>query len=205
MQPSRFWARRCNSRKERTESPLFLKVHIHNVLGLPIKERPDVVHYSIQKPLATFHRCPCHVGRDDAVLAAKQGAVLIHRLLAHHVNRCGAKLSTVQSIGQRLFVHQRPPGGVDEHGTILHFCDGIRVDDLFGFREQGTVQGHDIGAGKQCIQIHILGDLAALLALRAVVGDDVHAEGFCQSAYRFSNAAKADNADGLSRQFRLGC
>ena len=149
--------------------------NVYNVLGLSIQKCPDVLHHSVQKALTAFHRCPGHVGGDDAVGGMKQGIGGQNRLLGYHIHCCKAKLAGFQCLGNIHFVQQTTPGGVQQNRPILHFIQRLPANEALGLGEQGTVERYYIRLSKQSMEIHIVGFAAPV----AAVSKHPHSECFC--------------------------
>ena len=115
------------------------RLHIYHVLGLSFQKTADVFHNAVQKSLAALQRCPGHVGRDDAVGCGQKGIVRRDGFFGYYVHSGGAETAAFQRGFYRRFVHETAPGGVDEDGAILHFGEGVGIDELCRRRGEGTV------------------------------------------------------------------
>jgi hypothetical protein len=83
--------------------------------------------------------------------------------------------------------------------------DGLGVENVFRLRRHRHVDGDEVGAGEKIREI--VGELdlqAAGAALHEVgiVGDDVHAKGDGAAGDFATDAAHADDAEGLAAEFR---
>lgn len=170
-------------------SPL-LFLCIDHILRLAVKETLDVSNYAVQQALACFQRCPCDMGRDDAIWRCEQRGIAGDGLSGYHIHRCATQLAAGQGVRNSLFVNQRATGGIDQDGSILHFRDGLRVDDALCFGEQGTMQSYHIGLGQQFLQGHM--GFSGMLG--AAVGQDLHAHCVGNFRHIFADPAVADDA-----------
>ena len=115
----------------------------------------------------------------------------------------GAETAAFQRGFYRRFVHETAPGSIDEDGAILHFGEGVGIDELCRRRGEGTVEGDKIRLGEQGVQIDILRQHFPARTACAAVGEDVHAEGAGDVRHGLTDAPKADDAQRLPGQFHL--
>ncbi len=90
--------------------------------------------------------------------------------------------------------------GIDNHYSVLHFTDGIVVDEIFGLFSQRAVQGDDIRIVIKLIQagIYHLVFTGEIIVGIEVVGKNIHAES-TQDTYQFLGYfSRADDACCLS-------
>ena len=66
------------------------------------------------------------------------------------------------------------------------------------------MEGNHVRPGVELVQVHILADLPAGVVGIQVVGQHLHAQGPGNAPLSLSNAAKADNTDGLTLQLNEG-
>lgn len=139
-------------------------------------------------------------GGDDAVGGGEQGAAGGDGLGGDHVQPGGEDLAAVEGVGQVLFHDQRPPGAVEQDDAVLHFGDGVPVDEAGVFRGQGTVEGDDVRAGQQLVHGNIPGGLAAQVAGVLVKGQYLHPQRRRDAAGPLADAPVADDAHDLPLQ-----
>ena len=90
--------------------------------------------------------------------------------------------------------------GIDNHYSVLHFTDGIVVDEIFGLLSQRAVQGDDIRIVIKLIQagIYHLVFTGKIIVGIEVVGKDIHAESAQDTYQFFGNFSRTDDACCLS-------
>ncbi len=94
-----------------------------------------------------------------------------------------------------------PAAVVEDDNAILHFADGIFVDDTLGGREQRAVQGDDIGGGQQGVQICIFSNAAAGIRWMFIISQYLHAKRSGNSPGSLTNPSKTNDSDGLIFEF----
>ena len=111
-------------------------------------------------------------------------------------------MAAAQGIRHRLLLHQSAPAGIQQDDPRLHLRHGLGIDNLRRLREQGAVQADHVGLVQERVQAHIGADLPACVALRAAVGQHLHAQRPGDAPHLSADAAKADDAHGLTGQLR---
>jgi len=105
---------------------------------------------------------------------------------------------------QGRFVHERPPGGIDENGAGLHGRQGGRIKDVLRLGRQRRVDAHDVALGQKIRQGQPGG---AKLPFQGDVGfsaaaiDHGHGESPGHEGHGRTDAAGAENAEGFARDF----
>lgn len=165
---------------------------------------PQIVLRDVHQARPGFLRRPADVGRNQAAGRLQQRIVSANRLHGNHVQARREDLAVGQRLGEILFHNQRPAAVVQNDYAVLHSGDGVAADDALGGGGQRTVQRNHVRLGEQLVQRHVLAEPAALLRLPAVViGENTHAHGRGDARRGASDAAEADHAQGLARQFDL--
>ena len=138
--------------------------------------------------------------RDDDVVAAEERMVG-ERLGGEDVERRAAQLAGLEAGRQGVEVDQLAAGAVDQPRPVLHRGDRPGVDQVDGVRRLRHVQGDDVGAAEQVLEL--LGALdpqfaEALGGDELVEGDDLHLEGLGALGDELADAAEADHAERLA-------
>ena len=112
-----------------------------------------------------------------------------------------ASLPLSSPASDRVEVDQLAAGAVDDPGAVLHRGDRVGVDQADRLRRLRRVQGDDVGAAEQVLEV--LGPLDAELAEalggdELVEGDDLHLEALGALGDELADAAEADHAEGLA-------
>ena len=120
----------------------------------------------------------------------------ILRLLLVDVQAYGKEF-VVPDAGDQIFgADQGAPGGVDQNNPILHFCDGVGVDQVPGVRGQGAVEADQVAAAEQIIQGD-KGEPVQILPGVGIVGQHLHAEALANSGHGQADLTGAYDAGGL--------
>ena len=119
----------------------------------------------------------------------------------YNVQTGGSHFAEFQGISQILLYNQRTAAVVEDDDAILHFADGIFVDDTLGGREQWTVQGDDIGGGQQGVQICIFSNAASRIRWMFIISQYLHAKRSGNPSGSLADASKPDDSHGLIFQF----
>lgn len=93
-------------------------------------------------------------------------------LVLHTVQPQGTDLLGFDPGDERLHVHERPPGTVDEDHTFFHLGEGLRVDHMVGLRHEGDVQGDDIALSVKRLQGYILCKLFYTVIFASAAAED---------------------------------
>lgn len=176
-----------------------LQDYVH-VLGLLFLVGEDVGADVVAHVEAAFPCACARVGREEDVVQGEQGGV-DGGFVLEYIQRCAGYLLGLQGIDQRLLVHVRASGGVDEIGCGAHHGEFACADDMPHLRGIGEVERDEVGG----LQEFVHGDVAGLVLLlglprqgAAVVVDDVHAGGDGAAGERLTDAPHADNTEGFA-------
>ena len=134
-------------------------------------------------------------GLDDGVRAVAEDVVV---LLLVHVQAGSADLAGADALDERLGVDEAATCGVDEDHAVLHLVDGVGVDHVAVAVEQRTVQGDEVGAAKQLIELDILDHALEGGVLVDVIAEDLHAKAVADADHGGADLAGADDAGGLA-------
>ena len=143
------------------------------------------------------------MGRDDAVGRGQKGIARRDGFFGYYVHSGGAETAAFQRGFYRCFVQQTAPGSIDEDGAILHFGEGVGIDELCRRRGEGTVEGDKIRLGEQGVQIDVPRQCFPFGTAGAAVGKNIHAKGAGDVRHGLTDAPEADNAQRLPGQLHL--
>ncbi len=106
-----------------------------------------------------------------------------------------------QRLGDRRLVDEAAAGAVDEPRARLHPRDALGGEDVRGLLGLRQVQGDEVGAGEQVVEVldalDAEGD-GALGGEEGVVGDDLHLQPDGARGDHRADVAAADEAEGLA-------
>ena len=137
---------------------------------------------------------------DEAVLRLQQRVVAAYGLSGDDVQTGGVDLAGVEGVCQGLLVHERAARVVQQYDPVLHPGDVLTAYDAARGWEERTVQGYDVGARKQLVELDVVGYLAARVGRTAARGEDVHTQRLRNAAGLLPDAAEADDAHRLAVQ-----
>ena len=120
------------------------------------------------------------------------------RFAAEHVQAGAAQVARTQGIGQRRFINQATPGGVDQKGAGLHLRDKGRIHQLVGLRRQRAMQAEHIRLRQQLRQRHPPG--LAAMTLEGFRHQYLHAQRLGQPGHFPAQIAVANQPQGLAGQ-----
>ena len=92
-------------------------------------------------------------------------------------------------------VNDAAAGAVHDHDPRLHRADRLGVDEIFGFRRQGRVDGNDVCPPEQLgesdhFHTHLFGPIGCQIR---IVGNDVHADALGQLGQMTADLPDPDN------------
>ena len=123
----------------------------------------------------------------------------IRRLLDEDVDAGAGDLAGLDRLGEVLLDDQAAAGAIDDAHAVLHLGDRRRVDDVLGLLGERRVQGDEVGALEQLVEIDLLdAELqGALVGEIGVVGDDAHLQPDGALGDDRADIAAADDAERL--------
>ena len=124
------------------------------------------------------------------VLIEKLGLLLVH------IQTRRADLPAAEPLDERLCVHQRAAGRVDDHDAGLHAGDGRRVDHVPRLVGERAVERNDVRLPQKLRQLHIV--KTAFRIREFIVCQHAHPEALADTGKNSSDLACADYADGLA-------
>ena len=141
--------------------------------------------------------------QDDPVEAAKRG-VGRQGLDREHIERGAANPLLLDRLGERDFVDQLAPRGVDQDRGRLHEFQTVGVDQMMRLVGQRDVQCHDVRRAQERVdreQPHV--QLSGALGQQIrIVADDLHAEGSRHLRDVAADAPQSHDAHRLATQLR---
>ena len=114
-------------------------------------------------------------------------------LIFHNVQAGCADLAAFQPVYQRFRVNQGAAGGVDQHNAVFHLGNSVGIDHMAVGGGGVGVQGDDITALVQGIQVHILGILAGFIVGVQVVSQQLATKAAQVAQHSAANVAGADH------------
>ena len=138
------------------------------------------------------------VRRADDVGETEQRAVL-GRLHLEHVEGGAADMAGLEGRGQRALVDQAAARAVDDAHALLGLGKRCRVDDVAGLVGERGVQGDEIGAAQQVVELHLLHAQlhGALGRQEGIEGDHLHLQADGAVGDDGADVAAADHAQRL--------
>ena len=119
-------------------------------------------------------------------------------LPAHHVRPVAPQLPGNKGRGHVHFVHQRPPGGVDEQDPVFHLGDGLGVDKAHVLGGGRAMEADHVRRGQQLLQRHLLAGKGGMLV--PGIPQHPHAEGQPHGRHPRPDGPAAHHAQGLPLQ-----
>ena len=145
-----------------------------------------------------------HVGegqepRGDGMLQDLVGAVLIYvgTFLLIYIQTHAGELTGADAFDQVVSLDQRAAGGVDQQDAVLHFLNGLMIDQVVGAVHERAVQGDQVALGQQLVQRHIGGDVLQIRVLEYVVCQDLHAKAVADPRHSRADLAGTHDAGGF--------
>ena len=141
---------------------------------------------------------------DDGVWCVDEGVIRCGWLAVGDVCSVAADFAAGESVGEILGVNNFASCTVDDDDAIAHFADFCGVDHAVGFFVERAVERNDVGVFENFIHVSAFFDLMLREEFFIEVwgeGDDVHAECFGADGDFFTDAAKADDAEGFPHDF----
>ena len=127
--------------------------------------------------------------------------IVRRRFLLINVQRGAGDVTALQRLEQRGFLDQTAAGAIDDAHAGLALGKRLRVQDVLRLRRHRHVDGDEVGAAQERIeiirQLHLQAACAALHEIR-VVRDHVHPESNRPPRDLAADAAHADNAQRLA-------
>ena len=148
--------------------------------------------------LLRLGRGRAQVRRADDVGQAEQRAVL-GRLDLEHVEGGAGHVARFQRLGQRPLVDQAAARAVDDAHALLGLLQRGGIDDVAGLVGQRRVQGDEIGAAQQVVELDLLHAQLhrPLRRQERIVGDHLHLQADGAVGDDRADVAAADHAQRL--------
>ncbi len=137
----------------------------------------------------------------DEICATEQ-RVLGRRLLDEDIDRRTGNLALVERGGEVGLDDEPAAGAVDDAHAAFHPGERVFVDQVPGRIVQGGVQGDEIGAGEQLVEVNLFDPNTARPFGRQerIVGDHLHFQAQGAPGNDRADIAAADNAERLAEQ-----
>ena len=115
------------------------------------------------------------------------------RLLDEDVERRARDMAAVERGAQRRLVDEAAARAIDDAHALLGLGEVFGRQDVAGLRRQRRVQGDEVGAGEQIVELDLLdADLGgALGAEERIVGDDPHLQADARARRRSSRCCRS--------------
>ncbi len=137
-------------------------------------------------------------GEDDVVEVVEDR--LFERLLMEDVERSPGHFAGLERFGEGLFDDEFAAGAVDDADALLHDGERGGVDEAFGLGGEADVEREVVGLLEDLVD----GDEGDVVLAgddgrdEGIVADQLHAEGAGAARNLKTDAAKADDAQGLA-------
>ena len=126
------------------------------------------------------------------------------RLGVEHVESGAGDVSGFDRVGKRRFVDQLATRRVDDSHPLLASRETLGVDHMMGFGERRHVEGDEIGAAEEVVELDQRGSggFGGARGDERVVGDDFHAKRAGPGRDFTADASEADDAQQFAAQLR---
>ena len=133
------------------------------------------------------------MGRGDEVGMAKQN-VRLGRLFDKDVKGRAANMAAVQTGPQSRLVNKAAARAVDDEHALAGLGEVFGAQDVAGLVGQGGVQGDDLGAGQQLVQLDLFhADLDGPFGRQErIIGNDLHLQAVSAVGDNAADVAAAD-------------
>ena len=120
-----------------------------------------------------------------------------------YIKRRTGDMAGFQQLGQRGLVHQTTTGAVDDAHALFGFRQIFSRQDVAGAIGQRHMQGDEIGAGQQLVQLDLFNAHFGgfFFAQVGVERDDLHFQAQGAVANDAADIARTDHAKGFGGQF----
>ena len=124
-------------------------------------------------------------------------------LLDEHVKGRAADMAAIETGAKGDLIHQPAPGAVDDQHPFLGLGQVLSRQDVAGLVGERGMQGNDIGAGQQVVQLNLLDAQfdGAFRREEGVVSHNLHLQAIGAVSNDAADIARPDEAEGLGVEF----
>ena len=98
---------------------------------------------------------------------------------------------------QVICANQTTSGGIDKDYPILHFSNGLCIDQMLGFLGKRAVKTDQITLGQQFVQRYIFHAIQVWI-WEKIISDNLHAKASADSCHSLADFSGSDDAGGFA-------